>query len=330
MKSNNILEVNGLKTYFFTDNGTIKAVDDLSFALKEGSTLGIVGESGSGKSVTSLSIMGLFRGTTGRIVEGEILFDGKDLTKLSEEERRKIRGKDISMIFQEPMTSLNPVLKIGEQVAEAIRLHQGVSRAEAREQTIRILKETGLPRVERMVNEYPFQLSGGQRQRVMIAMALSCHPKILIADEPTTALDVTIQAQILDLIMRLKEKIGMSIIFITHSLGVVAEICDEVIVMYCSRAMETGSTVDIFKNPKHPYTKGLMASIPKLGEHLDMLYTIPGNVPNPRHMPAGCKFQPRCQEAIPICSEQEPPFFDYGNGHTSRCWLCSRKYGGEL
>lgn len=330
MKSNNILEVNGLKTYFFTDNGTIKAVDDLSFALKEGSTLGIVGESGSGKSVTSLSIMGLFRGTTGRIVEGEILFDGKDLTKLSEEERRKIRGKDISMIFQEPMTSLNPVLKIGEQVAEAIRLHQGVSKAEAREQTIRILKETGLPRVESMVNEYPFQLSGGQRQRVMIAMALSCHPKILIADEPTTALDVTIQAQILDLIMRLKEKIGMSIIFITHSLGVVAEICDEVIVMYCSRAMETGSTVDIFKNPKHPYTKGLMASIPKLGEHLDMLYTIPGNVPNPRHMPAGCKFQPRCQEAIPICSEQEPPFFDYGNGHTSRCWLCSRKYGGEL
>ena len=164
----------------------------------------------------------------------------------------------------------------------------------------------------------------------MIAMALSCHPKILIADEPTTALDVTIQAQILDLIMRLKEKIGMSIIFITHSLGVVAEICDEVIVMYCSRAMETGSTVDIFKTPKHPYTKGLMASIPKLGEHLDMLYTIPGNVPNPRHMPAGCKFQPRCQEAIPICSEQEPPFFDYGNGHTSRCWLCSRKYGGEL
>lgn len=330
MKSNNILEVKGLKTYFFTDNGTIKAVDDLSFALKEGSTLGIVGESGSGKSVTSLSIMGLFRGTTGRIVEGEILFDGKDPTKLSEEERRKIRGKDISMIFQEPMTSLNPVLKIGEQVAEAIRLHQGVSRAEAREQTIRILKETGLPRVESMVNEYPFQLSGGQRQRVMIAMALSCHPKILIADEPTTALDVTIQAQILDLIMRLKEKIGMSIIFITHSLGVVAEICDEVIVMYCSRAMETGSTVDIFKNPKHPYTKGLMASIPKLGEHLDMLYTIPGNVPNPRHMPAGCKFQPRCQEAIPICSEQEPPFFDYGNGHTSRCWLCSRKYGGEL
>ena len=300
MKSNNILEVKGLKTYFFTDNGTIKAVDDLSFALKEGSTLGIVGESGSGKSVTSLSIMGLFRGTTGRIVEGEILFDGKDLTKLSEEERRKIRGKDISMIFQDPMTSLNPVLKIGEQVAEAIRLHQGVSRAEAREQTIRILKETGLPRVESMVNEYPFQLSGGQRQRVMIAMALSCHPKILIADEPTTALDVTIQAQIL-------------------------EICDEVIVMYCSRAMETGSTVDIFKNPKHPYTKGLMASIPKLGEHLDMLYTIPGNVPNPRHMPVGCKFQPRCQEAIPICSEQEPPFFDYGNGHTSRCWLCSRK-----
>lgn len=326
--SNNILEVNGLRTYFFTDNGTIKAVDDLTFHLKKGSTLGIVGESGSGKSVTSLSIMGLFKGTTGRVVDGEILFEGKDLTKLSEEERRKIRGKDISMIFQEPMTSLNPVMKIGKQLTEAIELHQHVSREEAKKIAVEILKETGLPRVESMVNEYPYQLSGGQRQRVMIAMALSCHPKILIADEPTTALDVTIQAQILDLIIRLKEKIGMSIIFITHSLGVVAEICDQVIVMYCSKAMETGSAMDIFKNPKHPYTKGLLASIPKLGEHAGRLYTIPGNVPNPKYMPRGCKFQPRCSEAMDICAEEEPPVFDFGGGHTSRCWKCREECGG--
>ena len=324
----NILEVNGLRTYFFTDNGTIKAVDDLSFHLKKGSTLGIVGESGSGKSVTSLSIMGLFKGTTGRVVEGEILFEGKDLTKLSEKERREIRGKDISMIFQEPMTSLNPVMKIGKQLTEAIELHQHVSKEEAKEIAVEILKETGLPRVESMVNEYPYQLSGGQRQRVMIAMALSCHPKILIADEPTTALDVTIQAQILYLIIHMKEKIGMSIIFITHSLGVVAEICDQVIVMYCSKAMETGSAMDIFKNPKHPYTKGLLASIPKLGEHADRLYTIPGNVPNPKYMPRGCKFQPRCSEAMDICAEEEPPVFDFGDGHTSRCWKCREECGG--
>ncbi len=326
----NILEVKNLKTYFFTDNGTIRAVDDLSFCLKEGSTLGIVGESGSGKSVTALSIMGLFRGTTGRIVDGQILFDGRDIAHINDVEHRKIRGKDISMIFQEPMTSLNPVLKIGDQISEAVILHQGKSRAEAKQIAINILRETGLPRVESMLNEYPYQLSGGQRQRVMIAMALVCHPKILIADEPTTALDVTIQAQIIDLMIRLKEKIGMSIIFITHSLGVVAEICDQVIVMYCSRAMETGSTLDIFKNPKHPYTRGLMSSIPKLGQHVEALYTIPGNVPNPKYMPKGCKFQPRCDCALDICAEEEPPFFDYGDGHTSRCWLCSKKYGGEL
>ena len=337
MEKENLLEVRNLKTYFFTDNGVIKAVDDLSFDLKEGSTLGIVGESGSGKSVTALSIMGLFRGTTGKVVDGTIMFAGRDRTKepvdlasLSEEEHRKIRGAEISMIFQEPMTSLNPVMKIGRQLQEAIILHQHVSESEAKKIAIEMLKETGLPRVESMIDEYPYQLSGGQRQRVMIAMALVCNPKILIADEPTTALDVTIQAQIIDLMLKLKEKLGMSIIFITHSLGVVAEICDQVIVMYCSRAMETGSAIDIFKNPKHPYTKGLMQAIPILGQYTDRLYTIPGNVPNPRHMPKGCKFQPRCDVAMPICAEEEPPFFDYGDGHTSRCWLCSKKYGGEL
>ncbi|NLL22164.1 MAG: ABC transporter ATP-binding protein [Tissierellia bacterium] len=319
----NILEVKNLSTYFFTDNGVVRAVENLSFKLQEGSTLGIVGESGSGKSVTALSIMGLFKGTTGRVVEGEIIFEGKDLLKLSEEERRGIRGKDISMIFQEPMTSLNPVLKIGEQISEAIIEHQNVGKSEAMEQVVQILKDTGLPRVESIVNEYPFQLSGGQRQRVMIAMALVCRPKILIADEPTTALDVTIQAQILDLMRRLKERSGTSIIFITHSLGVVAEMCDEVLVMYCSRAMETGNVKDVFKDPLHPYTRGLMASIPKLGERVEELYTIPGNVPNPRFMPKGCKFAPRCSEAMDICHEEEPPFFDFGGGRTSRCWLCS-------
>jgi len=319
----NILEVKNLSTYFFTDNGVVRAVENLSFKLQEGSTLGIVGESGSGKSVTALSIMGLFKGTTGRVVEGEIIFEGKDLLKLSEEERRGIRGKDISMIFQEPMTSLNPVLKIGEQISEAIIEHQNVGKSEAMEQVVQILKDTGLPRVESIVNEYPFQLSGGQRQRVMIAIALVCRPKILIADEPTTALDVTIQAQILDLMRRLKERSGTSIIFITHSLGVVAEMCDEVLVMYCSRAMETGNVKDVFKDPLHPYTRGLMASIPKLGERVEELYTIPGNVPNPRFMPKGCKFAPRCSEAMDICHEEEPPFFDFGGGRTSRCWLCS-------
>lgn len=319
----NILEVKNLSTYFFTDNGVVRAVENLSFKLQEGSTLGIVGESGSGKSVTALSIMGLFKGTTGRVVEGEIIFEGKDLLKLSEEERRGIRGKDISMIFQEPMTSLNPVLKIGEQISEAIIEHQNVGKSEAMEQVVQILKDTGLPRVESIVNEYPFQLSGGQRQRVMIAIAPVCRPKILIADEPTTALDVTIQAQILDLMRRLKERSGTSIIFITHSLGVVAEMCDEVLVMYCSRAMETGNVKDVFKDPLHPYTRGLMASIPKLGERVEELYTIPGNVPNPRFMPKGCKFAPRCSEAMDICHEEEPPFFDFGGGRTSRCWLCS-------
>ena len=325
METKNILEVKNLCTYFFMDSGVVKAVDGLDFVLEEGSTLGIVGESGSGKSVTSLAIMGLLKGTTGKVVEGEILFDGRDIVPLSEEERRRIRGNEIAMIFQEPMTSLNPVIKTGEQIMEVIRLHQGASREEAKERAIQLLKDTGLPRVESMFDEYPFQLSGGQRQRVMIAMALACNPKILIADEPTTALDVTIQAQILDLMQRLKDKVGTSIIFITHSLGVVAEVCDHVLVMYCSRSVEMGEVKTIFKNPAHPYTRGLLASIPKLGEHVEALESIPGNVPNPKFMPKGCKFAPRCKEAIEKCSQMEPPLFDLGGGHKCRCWLCEKE-----
>ncbi len=328
MEDKNILEVKNLCTYFFTDRGVVKAVDGLDFDLEEGSVLGIVGESGSGKSVTSLAIMDLLRGTTGKVVEGEIWFQGRNLVELSEEERRMIRGKDISMIFQEPMTSLNPTIKVGEQVAEVIRLHQGASKQEAMERTIEILKETGLPRVESMAKEYPFQLSGGQRQRVMIAMALACRPKILIADEPTTALDVTIQAQILELMKELQKKSGTSIIFITHSLGVVAEMCDKVLVMYCSKAVETGDVNTIFLEPKHPYTQGLLASIPKIGSQADRLDSIPGNVPNPKHMPSGCKFAPRCAFADERCGQEEPPFFDYGNGHKCRCWLCEKDFKG--
>ncbi len=326
----NILEVRNLKTYFTTDYSIVKAVDGIDFNLKRGSTLGIVGESGSGKSVTSLSIMGLLMGTTGKVVEGEILLDGVDLAKLSDEERRTIRGKDIAMIFQEPMTSLNPVLKIGEQISEVIMLHEGVTREEALKKTIQILTDTGLPRVESIVNEFPFQLSGGQRQRVMIAMALVCNPKILIADEPTTALDVTIQAQILQLMANLKEKVGTSIIFVTHNLGVVAEICDEVVVMYCGRVVESADVYTLFARPKHPYTQGLIGSIPKLGRHVKELDSIPGNVPHPSHLPVGCKFAPRCKHVMPICETDEPDLFQYPDGSQSKCWLAKKEYGGEL
>ncbi|MGI6080495.1 MAG: ABC transporter ATP-binding protein [Candidatus Avilachnospira sp.] len=320
----NILEIKNMHTYFYTDNGVVKSVDGVDIELKEGSTLGIVGESGSGKSVTALSVMGLLMGTTGKVVDGEIILDGKDITHLSDEERRKIRGNQISMIFQEPMTSLNPVMKIGDQIVEAIRMHQDKSKAEARKMAVEMLKKTGLPRAERMVDEYPFQLSGGQRQRVMIAMALVCNPKILIADEPTTALDVTIQAQIIDLMNHLKEEIGTSIIFITHDLGVVAETCDDVVVMYCGRVVEKGNVYDIFDRTAHPYTEGLLNSIPKLGQHVEELASIPGNVPNPKYMPKGCKFAPRCPYATERCREEEPGFFDVGDGHLSRCWRCEK------
>ena len=325
--NNNILEIKNLHTYFYTDSGVIKSVDGVDIELREGSTLGIVGESGSGKSVTALSVMGLLMGTTGKVAEGEILFEGRDLTKLDDEERRKMRGEKISMIFQEPMTSLNPVMKIGDQITECILMHNNISRQEAWDKAVEMLKLTGVPRVERMMKEYPFQLSGGQRQRVMIAMALVCKPKILIADEPTTALDVTIQAQILDLMENLKQKTGTSILFITHDLGVVAEVCDDVVVMYSGRVVEKGDVRSIFANPSHPYTRGLLASIPKLGEYAEELESRPGNVPNPKYMPQGCKFAPRCSCAFDKCREEEPGFYDVGEGHMSRCWLCEKKGG---
>ena len=325
--NNNILEIKNLHTYFYTDSGVIKSVDGVDIELREGTTLGIVGESGSGKSVTALSVMGLLMGTTGKVAEGEILFEGRDLTKLDDEERRKMRGEKISMIFQEPMTSLNPVMKIGDQITECILMHNNISKQEAWDKAVEMLKLTGVPRVERMMKEYPFQLSGGQRQRVMIAMALVCKPKILIADEPTTALDVTIQAQILDLMENLKQKTGTSILFITHDPGVVAEVCDDVVVMYSGRVVEKGDVRSIFASPSHPYTKGLLASIPKLGECAEELESIPGNVPNPKYMPQGCKFAPRCSCAFDKCREEEPGFYDVGEGHMSRCWLCEKKGG---
>ncbi len=325
--NNNILEIKNLHTYFYTDSGVIKSVDGVDIELREGTTLGIVGESGSGKSVTALSVMGLLMGTTGKVAEGEILFEGRDLTKLDDEERRKMRGEKISMIFQEPMTSLNPVMKIGDQITECILMHNNISKQEAWDKAVEMLKLTGVPRVERMMKEYPFQLSGGQRQRVMIAMALVCKPKILIADEPTTALAVTIQAQILDLMENLKQKTGTSILFITHDLGVVAEVCDDVVVMYSGRVVEKGDVRSIFASPSHPYTRGLLASIPKLGECAEELESIPGNVPNPKYMPQGCKFAPRCSCAFDKCREEEPGFYDVGEGHMSRCWLCEKKGG---
>ena len=325
--NNNILEIKNLHTYFYTDSGVIKSVDGVDIELREGTTLGIVGESGSGKSVTALSVMGLLMGTTGKVAEGEILFEGRDLTKLDDEERRKMRGEKISMIFQEPMTSLNPVMKIGDQITECILMHNNISKQEAWDKAVEMLKLTGVPRVERMMKEYPFQLSGGQRQRVMIAMALVCKPKILIADEPTTALDVTIQAQILDLMENLKQKTGTSILFITHDLGVVAEVCDDVVVMYSGRVVEKGDVRSIFASPSHPYTRGLLASIPKLGECAEELESIPGNVPKPKYMPQGCKFAPRCSCAFDKCREEEPGFYDVGEGHMSRCWLCEKKGG---
>lgn len=316
-----ILEVKHLHTNFFTDDVVVKAVDDVSLELQEGTTLGIVGESGSGKSVTALSIMSLLMGTKGKVVDGEILLDGDDVLNISEEQKRQLRGGRISMIFQEPMTSLNPVMTIGDQLLESINAHKKIPKAEAYEKAKHMLELTGIPRVDKMMKEYPFQLSGGQRQRVMIAMALITEPEVLIADEPTTALDVTIQAQILDLMNRLKEQIGTSTLFITHDLGVVAEICDYVAVMYCGRVVEKADVYSLFGNTAHPYTQGLLSSIPKLGEVVEDLTVIPGNVPNPRNMPKGCKFAPRCSKAFDRCFEEEPGFFEVGKGHVSRCWL---------
>lgn len=318
--ANRLLEVRNLKTYFETEDGTVPAVDGVDFSIDKGTTLGIVGESGCGKSVTSLSIMGLIPNPPGKIVGGEILFEGEDLLKKSEAEMRRIRGNEISMIFQEPMTSLNPVFTIGNQIMESIMLHQGLSKADARNKAIEMLRLVGIPSPEKRVDEYPHQLSGGMRQRVMIAMALSCNPKLLIADEPTTALDVTIQAQILDLMRKLRDDLGTAIMLITHDLGVVAELCEQVVVMYAGKIVERGDVGTIFANPTHPYTLGLLGSIPKLHENQRRLQAIPGVVPNPAFMPKGCRFHPRCKYAAEQCKLAQPSLTELGNGHEVACW----------
>lgn len=317
-----LLEVKNLKTYFYTDDGVSKAVDDVCFDLEKGETLGIVGESGCGKSVTSLSIMRLVATPPGKIAGGEILFKGKDLLKISEKEMREIRGNDISMIFQEPMTSLNPVFTCGNQIEEALILHHKLSKEQAKQKAIEMLKLVGIPAPEQRYGEYPHQLSGGMRQRVMIAIALACNPEILIADEPTTALDVTVQAQILELIKKLQVDLGMGVIIITHDLGVIAEVSDRVCVMYASKVAEYGPVKEIFKNPKHPYTIGLLNSIPKSSDQRkSKLATIEGSVPPATHYPKGCHFCTRCFFAIEKCWNEQPPLEPIGSGnHLAACW----------
>jgi oligopeptide/dipeptide ABC transporter ATP-binding protein len=314
-----LLEVKNLKTYFFTDDGVAKAVDDVSYTVDRKQTLGVVGESGCGKSVTALSIMQLIPNPPGKITGGQILFDGKDLLKLSEEDMRSIRGNKIGMIFQEPMTSLNPVFTIGDQIEESILLHQKVSKEEAKLRAIDMLRKVGIPAPEQRYGEYPHQLSGGMRQRVMIAMALSCNPDILIADEPTTALDVTVQAQILELIASLQESLGMGVIIITHDLGVIAEHADNVVVMYASHVVEYSTANEIYFNPMHPYTVGLLGSIPKLNVEADRLMTIEGTVPVPTNYPVGCNFAARCPYATEQCLKTEPALIEHESGHWIAC-----------
>ena len=318
-----LLEVRNLKTYFDVRGGVLKAVDDVSFTMQPGETLGVVGESGCGKSVTAASIMRLIPMPPGRIAGGEILFDGIDIVKQPESEMRKIRGKMISMIFQEPMTSLNPVFTVGDQVAEVIGLHEKHSRRAIRERVIEAFRLVRIPAPESRIQEYPHQMSGGMRQRVMIAMALACHPKLMIADEPTTALDVTIQAQILDLMNRLKEEIGASILFITHDLGVIAEMAQKVAVMYAGKIMESADAETLFADPKHPYTVGLMNSIPVLGigKKEKRLSTIAGVVPSLFNLPRGCLFNERCTAVRKECAGAAPPMIDLGGGHIVRCHL---------
>jgi oligopeptide/dipeptide ABC transporter ATP-binding protein len=319
-----LLEVKNLKTYFFTEDGVVKAVDGVDFEVYPGEVLGLVGESGCGKSVSSFSIMRLV-GPPGKVVDGQILFEGQDLLKLPEAEMTKIRGARISMIFQQPQSSLNPVFRAGEQVGEVFQIHERMKEDAAWEQAVELLKLVGIPDAVNKAKAYPHEMSGGQAQRVMIAMALALKPKLLIADEPTTALDVTIQAQILDLIRGLREKVGASVILITHDLGVIAEMADRVAVMYAGQIVEQTNVDDLFEKPLHPYTQGLIASIPVLGKMMDKLDVIPGNVPNLVNLPPGCRFAPRCrareQFDLQICTSQEPNLADARPEHQVRCWL---------
>jgi len=320
--SDPILRVRDLQTHFKTDDGIVKAVDGVSFDLHKGETLGIVGESGSGKSVTNLSLMRLIPSPPGRIVGGEVLFHDEDMLHVSQRRMREIRGNKISMIFQDPMTSLNPFLRVSTQLIETIRLHQGLSRRAARSQAVERLAMVGIPRPERRIDDYPHQFSGGMRQRVMIAMALSCNPEILIADEPTTALDVTIQAQILEIIQRLADELGTAVIMITHDLGVVAGMCDNVVVMYAGKIVEKGSARELFKSPEHPYTRGLIKSVPRLDQkQADRLFSIDGQPPNLIDLPDACPFYPRCEHAMDVCKTKYPPTEKIGETRSVNCWL---------
>ena len=323
-QSETLLEIKDLCVEFKTMAGTVHAVDHLSYTLHRGEKLGIVGESGSGKSVSSLAMMQLIPNPPGKVTGGQILYNGKDLVKLSEREMQKIRGNEISMIFQEPMTSLNPIIRCGKQIAESLRLHRGMKKKEAMEEAIKMMQAVGIANPQARAYEYPHQMSGGMRQRVMIAMALACQPQILIADEPTTALDVTIQAQILDLIRDLNQEMNTSVVFITHDLGVVSELCDTVIVMYNGHIVEKAPTTDIFREPLHPYTQGLLNSIPRLDEDVELLNTIEGTVPAPDAMPAGCRFAPRCPYGKDRCMKEKPGVYHAGNSLVS----CFR-YEGE-
>lgn len=324
-RENSILEVRDLSVSFYTEEGVVPAVDHLSFALEQHEVLAIVGESGCGKSVTSLSIMGLIPSPPGKVESGEILFEGQDLLKTSKKELCNIRGDKISMIFQEPMTSLNPVFTIGHQLQDVFIVHRNMSRRESRQAALKMLEMVRIPSPEKVLNYYPNQLSGGMRQRVMIAMALSCQPKILIADEPTTALDVTIQAQIIRLISELKEKMNSSIILITHDLGVVAQIAQKVMVMYAGQEVEYADVLSLYKNPCHPYTLGLLKSIPNIYETVDRLEVIEGSVPTPKEFGVGCRFRMRCAHACERCEQEMPPLYDAGGGHMVRCFRYDRK-----
>ncbi len=330
------LEVTGLQTYFYTRDGIVRAVEDVSFHVDRGETLAIVGESGCGKSMTALSIMRLIPDPPGRIVGGRIVLDGQDLMELSEAEMRDVRGNDISMIFQEPMTSLNPVMRIGKQISEALILHQGMTKAQALARSVEMLELVKIPEPERRVKEFPHQLSGGMRQRVMIAMALACNPKVLIADEPTTALDVTIQAQILDLIVKLQEDLETGVILITHDLGVVAETANRVIVMYAGRKVEEADVNTLFANPRHPYTRGLLASVPSLAivsgqdqAPQERLEEIPGIVPALHSLPEGCAFAPRCPSATDACRQARPEFEEKRSSHWAACFRSDELYGAN-
>lgn len=325
--SENILDVNNLKTSFFVDGSEIKAVDGVTFNVPKGKTLGIVGESGSGKSISALSILQLVE-DPGRIVDGSISFKGEELTTAKEPRMRKIRGNEISMIFQEPMTSLNPVYTIGQQLRESFKIHEGLGKKAGTKRSIEMLELVGIPSPEKRVDQYPYELSGGMRQRVMIAMALACKPELLIADEPTTALDVTIQAQILELIKELQEEIGMSVVMITHDLGVVAETCDYVAVMYCGKVVEFADVETLFENPRHPYTVGLLNSLPRHDQDQDELIPIKGNVPAPDEMPEGCRFAPRCPYASDVCSKL-PELEEQEDGNEVRCWIYTDEWDGE-